>query len=511
VGTVLTSGEPYEMIADPFVQTGSLAVIGALVTRIALRKHPTRRLVAQLAFFVALTLLLLYHGIVPYEPGPPDASILQRVFIGLAKIIWWTNAAWSLVNFVRVFLIFEGQPREGRLIQDLIIGVIYVGAVLSVVAYVFNVPVGTLIATSGVFAIILGLAMQSTLSDVFSGIALNLGRPYSIGDWIVLGDGTEGRVVETNWRATHLLNGSNDLVVVPNSDLAKARLTNVSSPERSHGVRMTVRLAPTLAPAAMSDLMRTVLLSSNSILFTPEPTVQVKSLDASAVELELSFRVVDVSATTKAQNEVFDLVFRHAKAAGLALAPSLNGPMPPLGVTDGGATPQHRSTPLRLLDAISLFSSLTEDEKEVLAGTMTRRTYRKDQIVVEQGATLTSLMIIRSGVLAVVRRELQRQIELRRLSPGDWFGEGGLLMGVGEVGTVRALTFVVVYEIAQAGLAPLMHDRPGIAEELGVTLSRRAETEKTLVRDGEEAVVTGSIPQLVARIRHLFKVPHVEH
>ena len=45
----------------------------------------------------------------------------------------------------------------------------------------------------------------------------------------MLSDGIEGRVVETNWRATHLLNASNDLVVLPNSDLAKAQLTNLSA------------------------------------------------------------------------------------------------------------------------------------------------------------------------------------------------------------------------------------------------------------------------------------------
>jgi hypothetical protein len=75
---------------------------------------------------------------------------------------------------------------KGRLIQDLVVGLIYLGAALSVVAYVFSAPVGTLIATSGVFAIILGLALQSTLADVFSGIALNLSRAYTVGDWIVL-------------------------------------------------------------------------------------------------------------------------------------------------------------------------------------------------------------------------------------------------------------------------------------------------------------------------------------
>jgi small-conductance mechanosensitive channel/CRP-like cAMP-binding protein len=498
------------MFTDPMILTGVLAACGVIVTRLAFRNHPRQRLVGQVLFFLALTLLLLYQGIVPYEAGPPDVSVLQRIFVGLAKVVWWINAAWALIAFVRVFLIFERQPREGRLIQDLVVGLIYLGMVLSVVAYVFSVPVGTLIATSGVFAIILGLAMQSTLSDVFSGIALNLGRPYAIGDWIVVSDGIEGRVVETNWRATHLLNSANDLVILPNSGLAKATLTNMSSPERSHGGKLTVRFMPTMTPAAICDVMRDVLLSCTSILAVPPPSVQIKALDAHAVEIELSFRVKDLSVVSAAQNEIFDLVYRHAKAAGLKLAAAADAPADASMLAQPGEKAQHRSTPLRLIDAIALFASLTEDEREALAGTMTRRTYRKDEIIVRQGETLHALMIVRTGVLDVTRRQHEREIELNRLAPGDCFGEGGLLTGASEAGTIRALTFVVVYEIAQEGLAPIMRDRPAIAEELGLTLSRRAETERHLFEPRATTDSAGSVQSLATKIRHLFELPHVE-
>jgi small-conductance mechanosensitive channel len=308
------------VIADPFVQTGVLAVVGAIITRILLRRYPAWRLVFQLVFFLALTVLLYHYGIVPYEVAPDDTPIYERVFIAAAKIIWWINGAWLLTGGARVFLIFERRPREGRLIQDLVVGAIYLSAALSVVAYVFAAPVGTLIATSGVFAIILGLALQSTLADVFSGIALNLSKPYEVGDWIVLSDGFEGRVVETNWRATHLLNASNDLVVLPNSGLAKAQLTNLSSPNRNHGVKLRIRLLPTMAPSGIADVMRTALLSSNSIMPAPPPTVEIKSLDAQAIEFELSFRVTDFSSAATARHEIYDLIYRHARAAGLALA-----------------------------------------------------------------------------------------------------------------------------------------------------------------------------------------------
>jgi small-conductance mechanosensitive channel len=367
-----------------------LAAVGALVTRILLRDRPTLRLVSQVAFFLALTALLLYHRIIPYEVDPADISTLRRVFIGIVKVIWWTNAAWSLIGVVRVFLILEHQPREGRLLQDLVVGVIYVATVLSIIAYAFNVPVGTLIATSGAVAIVLGLALQSTLGDVFSGVALNLAKPYGIGDWLVLSNGIEGKVVETNWRATHLLTGTNDLVVVPNSDLAKARLTNLSSPERSHGVTLPVRFRPTTEPSAMVDVMRSVLLSSNSILSEPKPAVQVVSLDANAVGLELSFRVADIAVAAKAKGEILDLIYRHAKAAGLALSPPEGaGIALAASHTDEPLFGQH-SAPRRLLDAIALFASMTEDEKEALASTMARRRFRKGEILAVQGAVLKS-------------------------------------------------------------------------------------------------------------------------
>src|SRR4029077_7204381 len=220
----------------------------------------------------------------------------------------------------------------------------------SVVAYVFNAPIGTLIATSGVFAIILGLAMQSTLADVFSGIALNFSKAYEVGDWIVLNDGTEGRVVETNWRATHLLNASNDLVVLPNSSLAKAQFTNLSSPNRNHGVKLRVRVLPTMAPSGITEIMRTVLYSSNSIMLAPAPTVEIKSLDAQAIEYELAFRVRDFSAAAAARHEVYDLISRHARAAGLILAQPKEAAT--IAVTQapvGAAAP--RATAVRLVDA----------------------------------------------------------------------------------------------------------------------------------------------------------------
>src|SRR5260370_37926799 len=109
-----------ELIADPIVQAGSLAVIGELFTRITLRNYPTGHLVGQVTFFVALTILLLYRGIVPYGAGPSGVSVLPRVFVDFAKGIWWANGASGGAWFVRGVLIFKRQPHAEARSQALV-------------------------------------------------------------------------------------------------------------------------------------------------------------------------------------------------------------------------------------------------------------------------------------------------------------------------------------------------------------------------------------------------------
>jgi len=343
---------------------------------------------------------------------------------------------------------------------------------LSVLAFVFGVPVGTLAATSGVFAIVFGLALQNTLSDVFSGIALNLGHAYAPGDWIVLPDGTEGRVIETNWRATHILTSTRNVVMLPNRFLSQLGLMNVSKPNERHRITVKVRFLPTATPAVVMDVMRIVLMSSNTILNDPPPYVAVKSQDAAAIEVDLVFAVADVEHRVTARNEIFDLVYRHSRSAGLPLALPSSSASIAMTRPRWRAEDDRRHTPMELIKAIPVLSALTDGEREMLAAKISVRTYRKDEIIVRQGETLPSLMIVRKGVIIRERQEGDgHPHEVSRLSPGDFFGETGLLAGLGEMSTLRAITEVAAYEVDQESFAPLLIERPEMAENIAAILS----------------------------------------
>src|SRR2546430_1209728 len=169
---------------DPLLGAFVLMATGALVSRLLFKQQPIWRAIVRVVFLILLTLLLLHNGIVPYEPLHSTGTPFHDVIVGTLKIAWWFWAAWFLVALIRSVVVFEHRRHEGKLIQDLLSALIYLAAAFAIVAYVFDLPIQGLLVTSGAIAVVLGLALQSTLNDVFSGLVLSLSRPYRPGDWI---------------------------------------------------------------------------------------------------------------------------------------------------------------------------------------------------------------------------------------------------------------------------------------------------------------------------------------
>src|SRR5215472_4965735 len=149
---------------DPLVVMLGLFVLGGLVTFIFFKRHPIGRAVVRVITLIVLTVALVRADVVPYQPLELTGSPLRDAVHAILKITWWGLAAWFVVGVMRAVIVFQRSPREAKLVQDLLAGLVYIAALLAIVSDVFDLPIQGLLATSGVAAIILGLALQSSLS-----------------------------------------------------------------------------------------------------------------------------------------------------------------------------------------------------------------------------------------------------------------------------------------------------------------------------------------------------------
>ncbi|MGH7045438.1 MAG: mechanosensitive ion channel domain-containing protein [Stellaceae bacterium] len=458
-------------LRDPLVVALVVFALSGLVTHLLFRRRPVRRAIVRVVFLIALSILLVHAGVVPWQPLRMTRGPFRDVAHAILKIAWWLWSAWFVVGILRAFVATEQRAHDSKLIQDLLAGFVYLVALFAIIAYVFDLPVKGLLATSGAIAIILGLALQSTLSDVFSGIVLNFSRPYRPGDWISIDGTTDGRVIEMNWRATHVLTAKRDLAIVPNSAIAKAKLVNSSSPSGIHGLTVTIELDAAALPAAGAEILGQAILNSRLILATPAPSIAVKSITASAIEYDIAVFVEELGQSARAQNELFDYISRHLAAAGIALASSQTPAYPVLSFAD---PPSSRDRAVeRVFDLLDLFVGLNEAERKTLAGKTTQRHYDKNEALVEPGEVLHSLYMIGSGVVSLSVMASLGEIELMRLGPGDHYGEVGLLTGHPAAGRLTALTLVTIYELTKEDLAPVLEARPEVSHELCRALARR--------------------------------------
>src|SRR4051812_10977740 len=160
----------------------------------------------------------------------PSTSLPLR----LAETLCWAAVIVSIISVVNN-LVFETarqgtwQSKVPRLLRDLL-RLALVGIGLAIVySVVWGREIGGAIATLGVTSIVVGLALQEPLGNLFSGLVLLMERPFEVGETIEVGHVT-GEVKEVNWRSAHIEKQGGAIQVVPNSTLNKETIVNYSRP-----------------------------------------------------------------------------------------------------------------------------------------------------------------------------------------------------------------------------------------------------------------------------------------
>ncbi|MBV4474164.1 mechanosensitive ion channel family protein [Pseudomonas sp. B2M1-30] len=459
----------------PLICAMILILVDLVLWRLISAQGSKWKHLVRVVIFILFSVLLFNEGLNPMEAPPwADNVPLHLAATGL-QIGWWLFGARTLTVLIGAVMM-QRVGHTGRLLQDLLGAVIFLIAIIAALAYVLELPVKGVLATSGALAIIVGLALQSTLSDVFSGIVLNTTKPYQLDDWISI-DGTEGRVTDIDWRATRLQTSQGSMAVIPNSLAAKAKIINFSRPSNMFGVAISVQVSPHTRPNSVIDALERAMQGCRQLLDHPAPSVALKNSSSAGAEYEISGFVASMGEKRVVRNQLFDLAYRHLQASGVNL----------LSSDEPGAS-SNLSRPRALLDSSPIFSTLRQEEKETFSQNMTLQTFRAGQLILAGGEVSDHLFIIESGVISVTLKVHGKPLESGRMGPGEVIGEAGILSDSSVPADFTAKTFCALYRIEKSYLKPCLDARHDINDAMKALLDFRLQKAQSLTQEAPVVV-----------------------
>ena len=477
-----------------------------------------RKLVFQMV--VVLCALLLVHF----------KSNLQGLFtvVGWEKLPWiidalieifkWISFGWLASGIIQTLLWPGWEKRSGhpvpKLIVDIVTGAIVFAIILSVSAFVLNAPLSGLIAGSSILAAIIGLAINPMLADVFSGMALSVERAYNIGDWVEVenrsrpGGAMIGRVVEINWRATRLHSKTDQIIVIPNSEMARTKFINYSIPERHYREEVQVTLSHTIAPERAKRILMAALLSSPGIMQEPKPEVILGKFDQRGVLWCLWFWVSDYAENTQVTKIVHENVLKHLHVARIDL--SYNRVDQRLVQPDDGKR-EEDAVKLELIGGVEFFKVMDENYLTRIANAMERKKYGAQEFIVNQDEAGDSLFIVEEGLVNILLKDAEgTNTWVAHIQPGGFFGEMALLTGEPRAASAQAETEVICYEISKEILSPIFQESPELLEKISALMAARKirlqkiETDASAQCDSAEETTTCN--WLLQNMRNFFGI-----
>lgn len=472
------------------------------------------------AAWVTTSVLLLDVVVVPaflftVATGITDLGAGQ--FQGVLQAIWALVAlcgAWLVSRVLRRFVWERHFQRHygteaPRILQYLVTVLLYLAAIGIIVVVILDRSASGVLVSTSVVVGVLGLALQSVLVDLFSGITIALERPFGVGDWISLPDGTMGRVIDISWQATQLKSLNESKLVIPNGYVLRNVVHNYSQPNAQYALWLEIFVDRSYEPSTVRRLLFEAALTCESVLKNPTPAVNVSDASSNPIRYTVYVHFKSFMAHYAGKNDLYMSIHTFLSRAGVSTA------APKYEVSTEPA--QERSVQMpsmrEELASAAIFHVLSEEEIDVLASHSTYHTFYPEEVIMRQGEGDSSILIITSGVVQIAKSdERGNKIEVARLGSGDILGEMSLLTGERRSATVTALGQVTLIQVTKEGLEPLLKQNPDLSDAFAQVMLERQLHSKQFIESMKKShkaasdFVSDYLEGFVRSIQRFFRI-----
>jgi small-conductance mechanosensitive channel len=453
--------------------------LGELIYRLQRQGKPlavTLRVLRNLVLPVLVFLLFLRQVL----HFPASGQLVKSI-----ETLFWLcviHAALSLLNAI----LFEQakadtwRARFPKLLIDLFrLFLVSLGGAI-VLATVWGADLAGLVTALGVSSIVIGLALQDTLGSVMSGIALLFERPFSVGDWLRVGD-VVGQVIDINWRAVRLQTLEREMIIIPHKLIGAEIIRNYNQPQRLHAERICMGFSYNDPPNLAKYVLRSTALETQGVLADPEPQIFTLSYDDSAITYEVKFFIENYGDLEEIRDRFMTRVWYAAQRNRLTI------PFPIRTLYHfHGPTSQAQGASKKFAESMQSIPSFVPLDKPENPSTHSQRNslqhFGSGEKVVRQGHDSDDLYIIISGqALMTVTDELGQEHEVLLLQTGEFFGEMTLFSGEVSMVSVKAIQDLEVMALSASVVNQMIERQPSFAREISQILEiRRAAVRSTL-------------------------------
>jgi small-conductance mechanosensitive channel/CRP-like cAMP-binding protein len=417
-----------------------------------------------LGFYIPM-LLLGWNRDDPYGMGRDLAAAC--VLLGVIFILT------LLKRYLWEFYFGEQRGMQiPKFLREVFSGLFFIIAVFVVGARIYHIePSGVLLSSTVVVGIV-GWAMQDLLGNVISGIALQIGKPFKAGDWLVI-ETRHAEVIEVNWRSTRLRTNDDHYLDIPNSAIVRSTVVNLSYPTHLHAMRMRVGIASEAPPNKVKEVLLEAACTAKGVLASPPPKVFVVDFADFSVTYEVKYWLENHAAYNEISDNLRTSVWYCLGRARIGIP----NPIRTVQIERKVASTYRLPDEMRsLIRNKPFFKCLTDEQVGQIVGAARLTVFGRGEHIVVQGAEGSSMFVLVTGEAAVFVRHGNHNAEPTRvaaLQAGDYFGEMSLLTGEKRSATVTATADCEVLEIAKAHLAQILQENTAMLTSLSEMLAQR--------------------------------------
>ncbi|MDQ3635227.1 MAG: mechanosensitive ion channel family protein [Acidobacteriota bacterium] len=338
-----------------------------------------------------------------------------------------------------------------------------------------KIPLAPLFTGSTILGIVVGLALQDTLGNLFAGIAIQADQSFQVGDIIKITNQGLGTVEGVSWRGVKIRTFQDKLLVISNSVIGKE--TVEVAPKNNLNARLVrFNTVYTNSPAKVIQVVREAVRQVENVSPKRRPTVRIGNLGDSGIDWEVKYWITDYRKHQDTDALIRQRIWYAFQREDLDFAYPTRTIYTAKLSEESEVFVETADEILERINNVPIFAPLSAEETEKISQSCSVRVFAPEEPIIQKGQTDKTMFIIHRGLVNIQINENGIPKTISTLRAGDFFGEMSLFTGEPRTADVVADMETQVLEIKPYVLKPILENNPEIAKVISEIIEERRET-----------------------------------